>query len=238
MNALDTYIDNVDALIRRLSPAEQKRLLTDIGRKIRISNKRRIKANIEPDGLSMTPRHSSKSYLNGYRKLQENEDLPIGKEFIYDGPEMRKHNVGSIRQMVSLKTPETDARYGNMWRLHKGGRWYQRTNFNPNYVEGFALSDSALEGGVSKFSRSFIYVRGKPRLRDKLMFRRIHQYKYLKMKASTHEAAIGFLGGLVGYIAAAHQYGEDGRPERSLIGFSDEDLHLIEQMLIQHLSAV
>lgn len=74
-------------------------------------------------------------------------------------------------------------------------------------------------------------------IRAQKMFRKIHQYKYLKLKATSHEAAIGFLGGLVGYIANAHQYGEDNRPERQLVGFSNEDLALIEQMLYAHFSA-
>ncbi|XXQ68944.1 phage virion morphogenesis protein [Neisseriaceae bacterium B1] len=70
--------------------------------------------------------------------------------------------------------------------------------------------------------------------RKRQMFRKIHQYKYLQLKAQSHEAAIGFLNGLTAYIAAAHQYGEDNRPERHLLGFSDEDLNLIETLVMQH----
>ena len=70
------------------------------------------------------------------------------------------------------------------------------------------------------------------------MFRKIHQYKYLKLKSDSHEAAIGFLNGLVGYIAHAHQEGEDNRPERTLLGFSDDDLQLIENQLQRYFQAV
>lgn len=73
--------------------------------------------------------------------------------------------------------------------------------------------------------------------RSKLMFRKIHQYKFLKLKANSHEAAIGFLGGLVGYIANAHQHGADNRPVRELLVFSNDDLQLIENMLKQHFQA-
>lgn len=70
--------------------------------------------------------------------------------------------------------------------------------------------------------------------RRRQMFRKIHQYKYLKLKAGTHQAAVGFLSGLTGYIAAAHQYGEGSRPVRHLLGFSDNDLALIEIMVVRH----
>ena len=69
------------------------------------------------------------------------------------------------------------------------------------------------------------------------MFRKLHQYKYLKLKATDNEAAVGFMSGLAAYIAAAHQYGEDGRPARALLGFSAEDLSLIEELVIQYFQA-
>ena len=73
--------------------------------------------------------------------------------------------------------------------------------------------------------------------RGKLMFKKLHQYKYLKLKITDHEATVGFMHGLAAYIAAAHHYGEDGRPARELLGFSAEDLSLIEELVIQHFQA-
>ena len=72
--------------------------------------------------------------------------------------------------------------------------------------------------------------------RRRQMFRKIHQYKFLRLKAQSHEAAIGFLSGLTGYIAAAHQYGAKTRPERTLLGFSEGDLQLIQHILKEHLN--
>ena len=66
------------------------------------------------------------------------------------------------------------------------------------------------------------------------MFKKLHQYKYLKLKTTDSEAAVGFMHGLAAYIAAAHHYGEDGRPARELLGFSAEDLSLIEGLVIQY----
>lgn len=237
MNALDQYIENIDELARKLSPSERKHLLQKIGRQIRQNNKKRIQSNVLPTGSPMLPRAGGKKdYLNGWRKLGSNEDLSIGQPFYYEGLEMRKHNRGVLRQMLSIKRPEHDRKYGFPYRTYKGGGYYQRSPYDLDYVQGYATGGK-WEGGVSKFSRKHIYVKGKGGVRSRLMFRKIHQYKYLKLKATSHEAAIGFLGGLVGYIANAHQHGEDNRPERQLVGFSNEDLALIEQMLYAHFSA-
>lgn len=238
-DALDHYIDRLEVLLERISPAERTKLGRRIGNEIRQSNRMRIIANLQPDGNPMRRRKGNKDFLNGYRKLRDNENVKIGQPFIYDGPEMRHQNVGELREMITIKTAAHDKKYGFPYRKHKGGGWYQRSPYDPDYVQGFALSRGGSLGqdGVSKFNRKYIYVLGQERisvLKQKLMFRKIHQFKYLKMKADSHGTAVGFMTGLTGYIAAAHQYGEDNRPERPLLGFSDEDLNLIEAMIWQH----
>ena len=237
---IDLYIDNIDEMLRKLSPAEQKKMLNMVGSKIRKRNQARIIANLQPNGVKMRRRKSARDFLQGYRKLRANENITIGKLFIYDGPEMRQRNIGLLRSMTTIKTPQSDRKYGAIWRVHKGGGRYQRTPYDPDYVHGFALAHGAIgQDGVSKFNRNHIYVKGKSskkELQKNLMFRKINQFKYLKMKATSHEVAIGFLGGLTAKIAAAHQYGEDNRPVRELLGFSDEDIELIEQTIREYLS--
>lgn len=71
--------------------------------------------------------------------------------------------------------------------------------------------------------------------RNQLMFRKLNQFRFLKSRTDANEAAIGFFGGLTGYIAAAHQDGFSGRTERRLLGLSDEDMRLIEAMIASHL---
>lgn len=105
------------------------------------------------------------------------------------------------------------------------------SKYNPNYLTGWEYSAQQ----VQTFARAHIGIPSQTQ-KAKLMFRKIHQYKYLKSKADSHQASIGFLTGLSAYIAAAHQYGEDTRPERQLLGFSDDDLRTIEETLIHHLS--
>lgn len=93
---------------------------------------------------------------------------------------------------------------------------------------------------MSKFNRDYIRVLdGKPtkeRLK-KRMFTKIHRAKYLRSQIDSMGVAIKFVSGLTAYIAAAHQYGNDGRPERHLLGFSDDDLEVIENLVISHMAA-
>ena len=187
---LDRYIENLDTLIRKLSPAERRRLAGDIGRQIRQANKRRIQANIAPDGSRFTPRR-------GVAARKFSGRLRVEQDFVYNG---KLRRFRTLRQL-----PDTDAVAG--WE----------------YTTGHLFK--ALRSKIGKPDNS---------PRGKLMFRKLHQYKYLKLKTTDNEAAVGFMSGLAAYIAAAHQYGEDGRPARELLGFSAEDLSLIEELVIQH----
>ena len=166
---LDRYIENLDTLIRKLSPAERRRLAGDIGRQIRQANKRRIQANIAPDGSRFTPRR-------GVAARKFSGRLRVEQDFVYNG---KLRRFRTLRQL-----PDTDAVAG--WE----------------YTTGHLFK--ALRSKIGKPDNS---------PRGKLMFRK------------------------AAYIAAAHQYGEDGRPARALLGFSAEDLSMIEELVIQHFNA-
>ena len=56
MDALEQYLNHVDALIAKLEPAQQRQLAREIGEEIRKRNAQRIRANVEPDGGAMAPR--------------------------------------------------------------------------------------------------------------------------------------------------------------------------------------
>ena len=77
------------------------------------------------------------------------------------------------------------------------------------------------------------------------MFGKLRQAKHLKVQSSADAIAIGFMG-RVARIARVHQYGLRDRPERSqadvqydrreLLGFTDADLNLIRDRLLEHLT--
>ena len=51
-NSLDHYLDNLDGLIKQLTPAQTRALNRELGQELRRRNAARIKANIEPDGAA------------------------------------------------------------------------------------------------------------------------------------------------------------------------------------------
>ncbi|WP_421865114.1 phage virion morphogenesis protein [Motiliproteus sp.] len=91
----------------------------------------------------------------------------------------------------------------------------------------------------------------KPQLRDKAgsirrkaMFRKLRQNRYLKVKADAGAVEAGFFG-RVARLANVHQKGLHDRPrpgapevkypQRELLGFSRDDLAMIENNLINYL---
>lgn len=220
-DALNLYIKNIDEYIAKLSPTELRRLKSDIGKVVLKANRQRIRANIEPEGNAMKPRagHDEEG-----RKLRKNERLKPLQKFYYLGPYGR-HN-GRIRYLKNVKTPASAAAKTRI----------DTAPYDPQYEWGYELETR----GVSKFNRDYIRVLdGKPtkeRLKTR-MFTKIHRAKYLQSKINSLGVAIKFVSGLTAYIAAAHQSGEDNRPERHLLGFSEDDLDTIEQLVISHMAA-
>lgn len=97
------------------------------------------------------------------------------------------------------------------------------------------------------------YAARKPRqLRNKAgrvkrhMFARLRQAKYLRLQSTPNTIAIAFAG-RVSRIARVHQYGLRDRPgrgqddvqydRRELLGFTEDDLEMIRDRLLTHLTA-
>lgn len=88
-------------------------------------------------------------------------------------------------------------------------------------------------------------LRGKAGRIKRRMFARLRQAKHLKLQGTPNAIAIGFMG-RVARIARVHQYGLRDRPERGqaevqyerreLLGFTDADLELIRDKLLEHLT--
>lgn len=218
-DALNLYIKNIDEYIAKLSPAELRRLKSDIGKVVLKANRQRIRANVEPEGNAMTPRagHDEEG-----RKLKDGERLKVGQRFVY----LSGKHAGRIRQFKNIKTAASAAKKSRA----------NTAAYDPQYEWGYELETR----GVSKFNRDYIRVLdGKPTkegLKTR-MFTKIHRAKYLRSQIDSMGVAIKFVSGMTAYIAAVHQYGDDGRPERHLLGFSDDDLDVIENLVISHMAA-
>lgn len=88
-------------------------------------------------------------------------------------------------------------------------------------------------------------LRGKAGRIKRRMFTKLRQAKHLKLRSTQDAIAVSFMG-RVARIARVHQYGLRDRPEkgqpdvqydrRELLGFTDADLELIRDQLLQHLT--
>lgn len=82
------------------------------------------------------------------------------------------------------------------------------------------------------------------KIKRKLMFQKITRQKYLKPTYSQSGASVGF-NGFISLAAREHQYGLRGRvssriavqyPQRELLGFTADELQMIEQLIVEHLA--
>ena len=210
MTALTHYITELQGLIEKLSPAQPRTLNQELASELRRRNARRIKTNIEPEGGAMTPRQAQPT-----RPLRSNETIKPGQKFLYLGSEVYMRNIKTQKSADNPSRPSTQS-------------------YNSRYIWGYAY-----DTGIRKYRRDWIEMpaataAAKKRAR---MFKKIHRFTYLKQQISHTEAAIGYPGGLTAYIAAAHQHGLGNRPERRLLGFSQDDLRYIQDTVISHLAA-
>ncbi|WP_313209657.1 phage virion morphogenesis protein [Stutzerimonas nitrititolerans] len=82
------------------------------------------------------------------------------------------------------------------------------------------------------------------RIKQRKMFAKLRTARYLRLQSDASSIAIGFAGRL-SRIARVHQYGLCDKPgrnspdiqyqRRELLGFSDDDLEMIRDQLLQHL---
>ena len=86
----------------------------------------------------------------------------------------------------------------------------------------------------------------KGRIKRKAMFTKLRTARHLKVRSNGNEVSVGFNGSSAA-IAAVHQYGLKGTvnrnkgvkvqyAQRELLGFSDEDVELIENLILEQLS--
>lgn len=86
----------------------------------------------------------------------------------------------------------------------------------------------------------------KGRIKRKAMSAKLRTARHLKVRSNGNEVSVGFNGSSAA-IAAVHQYGLTARPsnnkdfkvqytQRELLGFSESDVELIENLIIEQLS--
>lgn len=99
--------------------------------------------------------------------------------------------------------------------------------------------------GSAFVPRKFRLANKKNKIKNK-MFNAIKNAKYMRVIKSPQGIAVGFTG-RVAFIAGIHQYGLKGRVDkdgptvkyasRELLGFTPEEIKMIEHDIIEHLAA-
>lgn len=203
-SALNTYLDELDELIQRLSSSERAGLMRNIGKELQGRNSRRILDNVDPQNVAYIPRTGRAWDL---RRLREGETIRRHQKF----------NFFKERDIELAFTRETYSKNGNPMVL------------------GRRAEDKQPFWQASGFVREGIYVkdrRGKGKLR---MFKKLGKQKWLRFRATSQEAAIGFMNGVVARVAAEHHYGMKGLPQRELIGLPKEDMEYIRNTVWEYL---
>ena len=86
----------------------------------------------------------------------------------------------------------------------------------------------------------------KGRIKRQAMFAKLKTARFLKVKTSAEGVTVGF-NGSAAHIAAVHQYGLMSAPskkasykvkyaQRELLGFTDEDVEMVEQEIVKMLA--
>lgn len=206
--------DWAGALLSRLSAAERRQLNVSIARDLRRSQQRRIKANRNPDGSAYALRKQAKEarakpvrFL--YRKPNGTERLVDMRSWGYQGKLM----VGYDREADAIRS------------------------FNRERVVRFLKPGGGSAGGALRSKRGSI--------KRQAMFKKIGAARFLKIQSDPNLIAVGFLG-RTAHLAGIHQFGLRDRPgrgapetqyeRRELLGFTDADLDLIRDRLLEHLA--
>lgn len=213
---IDQLASWAEPILRSMEAKQRKVLMRSIVTKVRRSNVDRMKRQEAPDGTKWKPRRSASA--KGGRKVHKSV------EFLYDkGLGVERRRLQSWHSTPTMMTGyDPDA--GGL-RSFRKDRVVRYININ------------------TRSTNKRLRERGK--IRKQAMFNKLRTTKYLKANA-TSDAATVSIPGRVGAIAKVHQFGlrskvsEDGPmhdyPERALLGLSRDDLEMIANEILEHVS--
>jgi len=203
LKELDALQTRLNSLAASLSPADRRTFLRGIGTYIRRSQMQRIGQQKNPDGTKYTPRARPKKPLIGLRAIH----------FLYPSG-----GSGAPRAVFMKSWRYEGKRYLIGWDTEAGG---ERTFDRSKIIRRLPVDPSLQNKNAGK-------LRPVSR-REKMMFRKLRGPRFLRYHLTPDELSVGFAG-RTGEIAHAHQYGDDTRPARELIGLSDDDMqHILDE---------
>lgn len=207
-NSIQALPDYIDALISKMEPAQRKELTRKIAKSLRGSQAKRIRQQKAPDGSVFEKRKPQKAK----REIK----------FIYQTGDEVRH----------LRSWRESKHYIVGFDRYRGN------------IRTFKKSRIIKTLSVNRGETSTLLDRSRGDIRRR-MFTGLIKSKWLKGKGDGSEASVSFQG-IAGRVARVHHYGlrdkvnergdEVDYPARELLGITREELELIEEMAIAHLS--
>lgn len=210
-DSLQQLEDWAAPLLAKISPAEQRKLVRSIALDLRKRQSDRIGKQRNPDGSKFATRKKTRPPVNK------------PKRFLYEG------DYSSKKRVAEVKSYRDEGNRIIGYDIEAGGI---RTFIKSNMERFFAPT--------SKSGPSIRAQRG--RIKEKVMFNRMKTK--VKVLSDPGSATVGIVG-RAARIARVHQYGlrdavqpggkEIQYPERVLLGFTDDDVEHIRDLLLEHL---
>lgn len=205
-NELFRELDQVfNDIANTLSYGGRNRLGRAIGGALRRSQQKRIKAQKNPDGSSYQPRR---------RRVRRTQQ---GIKFIWNG----------------------EVRHLKNWK-HEVGRYGPRIT---GYDEDKGSLRTFYRGDIERYIEINTRAVSRPGKKQMKMFQRLATFRFLKMYSDASGATVGYEG-VAARIARIHQFGLKDEtvpgvfveyPVRELLGITDNDERLIENIIIDEL---
>jgi len=206
------------ALLRRISSGERRKLLRGIAREIQKSQSARIARQVSPDGEAFAARRPKRDPKPGNHTAK----------FLYP-------KGAANPRLVLMKSWVHEGPLLTGYDIEVGGI---RSFFWDKVDKWLPVKPEEQNKGAGKFRR-------KGRIRNKAMFRKLHNARNLRSDATDQEAWIGFTG-RAAEIALVSQEGLRDRPaakakpvkyaQRKLLGLTNAERSSIIDTLLRHIS--
>lgn len=217
LGGLEQIEDLANAMVKALGGAERRRLLRRMARAIEDSQRRRIAAQVEPDGTPFAPRKA--------RRAENGGGYPVRFLYPKGAQNPRRVSLRNWRRQGPLITG---------FDIEVGGI---RSFFWDKVAEWLPADDL---GGGGKLRR-----RGA--IRRRAMFRALRGRRWLRSDATENEAWAGFSGHVaqiarVHQDGLTDRVAKNGRSvryaRRRLIGLTDADRAMLLDLFFDHVAAV
>ncbi|MFV9298465.1 MULTISPECIES: phage virion morphogenesis protein [Citrobacter] len=190
---------------------------------------------------AMTPASRLRTARGIATSLRRSQSQRIGKQMAPDGTKYPKRNRRVLRSQAGIGFIwEGEERRLRNWRATRGSRGRMLTGFD----EGRGAVRSFYREDIERYLDISFSETRRDTTKPDPMFRRLRTARFLKARATSDGAVVGF-SGVAARIARVHQYGLRDRvndsgamasyPRRELLGLSKADRMAIARQVIDSL---